>query len=107
MTYLIRVITLLTCIGCSTLTLANDSYHYECLLGQTKRIIKIDYLQREAALPCQVHYTKDGNDSLLWSAQYEQDFCEKKAEELKDTLTKAGWSCTRISQPAKSIGHES
>ncbi|MDB2384392.1 hypothetical protein N9V90_00910 [Endozoicomonas sp.] len=96
MTYSGRVVALLALIGCAFLAQANDSYRYACHLEKERRIIEVDYLKRESAVPCEVKYTKHGKEETLWTATYQAGYCEEKAEELVNTLTQAGWVCKKM-----------
>ena len=54
------------------------------------RVIEVVYPQA-TALPCEVHYSKDGATDVLWRASAEAGYCEQKAVEFAEDDTEQGW----------------
>jgi hypothetical protein len=77
--------------------LENQTIH--CQLGDAVRVIEVVYPQG-AELPCEVHYRKDGSDSVLWRASTEAGYCEQKAAEFAEKQRSWGWQCVAMA-PAK------
>lgn len=76
---------------------------YVCSHGDAERIIEVVYLSTDAPVPCEVTYSKEGNQQTLWSAQNEAGYCESKAQELAQKQAGWGWSCTGL-DPKSSAG---
>lgn len=72
---------------------AGEGYTYECKHGQDVRKIDVVYLQREAIVPCEVNYTKDGIQATLWNAAYSEGYCETRAKEFVEKQEGWGWNC--------------
>ena len=87
---------LITLTGFSTSVLAENNFGYMCRYQMDIRLIDVQYKQRDAKLPCEVKYTKEGQQQSLWRANNEEGYCERKAEGLADTLRKAGWACSTV-----------
>ncbi len=79
----------------SAIALASDSYSYQCKHDNDVRTIEVIYLQRESALPCEVNYIKNGVSETLWSARYEQGYCEARAAEFSKRQEEWGWVCEK------------
>ncbi|MGL6159342.1 hypothetical protein [Microbulbifer sp.] len=71
---------------------AADPMSTSCTHGDDVRTIEVVYPQG-AELPCEVHYTKDGETRTLWSASNQAGFCESKAEEFISKQQNWGWQC--------------
>ncbi|MBB3062632.1 hypothetical protein [Microbulbifer rhizosphaerae] len=71
---------------------AADPLSTSCTHGGDVRTIEVVYPQG-AELPCEVHYTKDGETQTLWSASNQAGFCESKAEEFIASQQSWGWQC--------------
>ncbi len=80
----------------SSTLLASD---FTCTSGSSKRVIRIQYEQQYAFVPCQVVYEKEpeGTTETLWQAQNQAGYCEEKAEYLARRLTRFGWICVKTS----------
>jgi hypothetical protein len=76
--------------------LAMDSQTTHCQRGDGVRIIEVVYPQ-DTALPCEVHYTKDGQNSVLWRASNETGYCEEKAAAFAEKQRGWGWQCVLTS----------
>ncbi|WP_273021479.1 hypothetical protein [Rheinheimera sp.] len=68
----------------------NQATH--CQLGDAVRVIEVVYPEG-AELPCEVHYGKDGQSSVLWRASSEVGYCEQKAAEFAEKQRGWGWQC--------------
>lgn len=94
-----RVLTLALLAGsCSALAADNQVTH--CQLGDAVRIIEVAYPQG-TEVPCEVHYTKDGQSSVLWRASNEAGYCEQKAAEFAEKQRSWGWQCVVTAGSAK------
>jgi hypothetical protein len=70
-----------------------------CVRGDDAiRRVEIAVQDPNQNVPCEVVYWKDteqpGVRTVLWNAQTDADFCERKADELVAKLQGGGWSCT-------------
>jgi hypothetical protein len=65
-----------------------------CTSGSVERRVEIRYAGQPGQAPCEVTYTKQGQEQTLWTAQRDVAFCERKADGLVDTLENAGWNCS-------------
>lgn len=66
-----------------------------CTLGEARRSVEVEPAPGGASVPCAVRYTKEsgGHDQVLWRAQSDRLYCEKKAALLIGRLRDAGWAC--------------
>ena len=71
----------------------NQATH--CQLGDAVRVIEVVYPEG-AELPCEVHYGKDGQSSVLWRASSEAGYCEQKAAEFAEKQRGWGWQCVAV-----------
>ena len=71
----------------------NQSIH--CQRNDVVRIIEVLYPQG-TLLPCEVHYGKDGQSSVLWRASSEAGYCEQKAAEFAEKQRGWGWQCVAV-----------
>lgn len=76
----------------------NQTIH--CQLGEAVRVIEVVYPQ-DAALPCEVHYTKDGQRNVLWQASNEAGYCEQQAADFAEKQRGWGWQCVATASAAK------
>ena len=70
---------------------------WTCQNTHLTRNVTVFYPDAPAPLPCKVYYTKTTENALprvLWKAQNQEDYCERKAEELVGRLRSLGWECT-------------
>ena len=75
----------------------NQAMH--CQRADAVRIIEVVYPQG-TALPCEVHYTKDGQTSVLWRASNEAGYCEQKAADFTQRQRDWGWQCVATAAAA-------
>lgn len=68
----------------------NQAMH--CQRADAVRVIEVVYPQG-TELPCEVHYTKDGQTSVLWRAGNEAGYCEQKAADFTQRQRDWGWQC--------------
>jgi hypothetical protein len=53
----------------------------------------------ESPAPCSVVYDKSAEGAgsqVLWSASFDGEYCDAKANGLAEKLTGLGWSCTQF-----------
>lgn len=79
----------------STNLLAVENQLNICTRGEEFRAVEINYLTREK-VPCEVNYTRNSVDRILWKAQYNEGYCEEKAAKFVNKLRDSGWSCRSI-----------
>lgn len=84
----------------SSAALAADNQITHCQRGDAVRIIEVAYPQG-SELPCEVHYTKDGQDTVLWRASNEAGYCEQKAAEFAEKQRSWGWQCVVTASSAQ------
>ena len=77
----------------SVAAVAGQTHITHCQLGDAVRVIQVVYPEG-GELPCEVHYQRDGEKSVLWSARNEAGYCEKKAAEFVEKQRNWGWQCT-------------
>lgn len=75
----------------------NQATH--CQLGDAVRVIEVVYPEG-TELPCEVHYGRDGQSSVLWRASSEAGYCEQKAAEFAEKQRGWGWQCVAVSPAA-------
>jgi hypothetical protein len=101
----------LTCLSALTVFCmgAAHSVEYQCAHDMVIRSVAVKYEERGHQVPCEVIYSKPPHiPKVLWRAQAQVDFCERRAEELVRTLERSGWSCEEIQDPAAiNAGQES
>lgn len=73
---------------------AAENQTTQCQLGDSVRVIEVVY-PSGTAVPCEVHYGKDGQSSVLWRASSETGYCEQKAAEFTEKQRGWGWQCER------------
>ncbi len=78
------------------LAAAQDADKYQCSYADMQRRVEI-YHEPGVNVPCEVHYYKDsempGERQVLWSAQSESGYCERKTSEFITQLEAWGWDC--------------
>ena len=85
------------------LAAAQDADKYQCSQAGLERRVEI-YHEPGVDVPCEVHYYKDtempGERQVLWSAQSESGYCERKTTEFIAKLEAWGWDCGQAAAPA-------
>ncbi|MCH7503997.1 MAG: hypothetical protein IIA10_11690 [Proteobacteria bacterium] len=80
------------------LAAAQDANKFQCSYADMQRRVEI-YHEPGVNVPCEVHYYKDsempGERQVLWSAQSESGYCERKASEFIAKLEGWGWDCSQ------------
>lgn len=62
----------------------------------TARHIDVEVANLETGLPCKVVDRRDAaSRNVLWRAEFDADFCRRKAEETRLVLENKGWACQR------------
>ncbi len=57
--------------------------------------VEIETDDQERNLPCRVVFWPDEKTrNVLWRAQFEEGFCDRKAEETRNVLNAKGWACS-------------
>lgn len=75
---------------------AQDAGKYQCSYGDLLRRVEIAH-EPGVEVPCSVHYYKDtempGEQQVLWSADSDASYCQRKATEFVAKLEGWGWNC--------------
>ncbi len=72
-----------------------------CTRDNELRAIEIFYLTQDR-VPCEVNYTKNRINKILWKAWSSEGFCEAKADELINKHKDWGWNCRSVlSEPVQ------
>lgn len=88
----VSVVAVLLAVECWAENGSSSDDHVVCTGGGATREIAIrhDSSDRDA---CRVEYTKDGATSTVWSARHDRMYCSRNAEQLRQKLVAAGFSC--------------
>lgn len=70
-----------------------------CKMGKMERKIEVATTNADKKVPCEVKYTRDGEEKTLYNAQVDATYCDTKAEELIAKLTNQGWQCDPTTTP--------
>lgn len=89
-----KIIFSLTAILCSVSAMAADNIKYSCTLNGAERLIEVVYPTAGEQLPCEVHYTKEGQTEVLWTYNSEVDKCEVQAASFAQKQATWGWQCS-------------
>ena len=71
-----------------------------CKMGKMERKVEVATTDAEKKVPCEVKYTRDGQEKTLYNAQVDASYCDQKAEELVAKLTGQGWQCDSAAAPS-------
>lgn len=64
-----------------------------CHSNDIRHVIQVVYPQGWD-VPCEVHFQTPGEmDRVIWKADTQVGFCERKAQEIIDRRTNNGWKC--------------
>ncbi len=84
------------------LVLGQGVVKHQCTYGSLERHVEVFY-ETADAVPCEVHYRKvtevPGERLVLWRANNEAGFCERKTSEFIAKLQDAGWNCGEANRP--------
>lgn len=94
---------LLLTLGASALVQAET---YQCTNGGMERTISVVYQTPGQPVPCEVHYTKDGNVQTLWRADNEAGYCENQAQAFADKQSGWGWACSLVGGESPAAGEQ-
>jgi hypothetical protein len=88
----------------------DSSQSFICQQADTIREVAVNY-PTQSPVPCEVTYSKEGIEQILWTAQHEENYCESQAQQLMMTLEDSGWSCSQgndavVSSPAAEYADE-
>lgn len=72
---------------------AEESAVTTCTKEAQTRRIEVRYPQAENSPICEVLYSKNGSSKVLWNAQNDISFCERKAAEFVAKQNSWGWQC--------------
>lgn len=64
-----------------------------CKMGKQERKVEVVTTDAAKKVPCEVKYTRDGQEKTIYNAQNDAAFCDKKAEEFVAKLTSQGFQC--------------
>ncbi len=84
-------------------TFAIAGEDYVCDYDGEKRLISIAYTSDQQSVPCEVRYDKGQGVEILWSANSEVGYCEKKASEFIAKQESWGWTCDKFEQPMQEV----
>lgn len=78
------------------MALGQGAVTYQCSFENLQRRIQI-LSEPGVSVPCEVHYYKDsempGQKQVLWTANSEEGYCERKTDEFVAKLREWGWQC--------------
>ena len=83
-------LTSLTLLASSAMAIENSKT--VCTHDAETRVIEVVY-RGEAAVPCEVQYTKSTGTQTLWNAQNAEGYCEEKAQAFVEKQQGWGWDC--------------
>ena len=72
--------------------LAGQPQTTQCTSGDSVRLIEVVYPEG-GELPCEVRYTRDGEQQVLWRARNEVGYCAQKAAEFIERQRGWGYQC--------------
>ena len=90
--------TLFTLLLLAAPAMAKTNLMTECRYGEQLRVIEVVY-SSEAAVPCEVTYTKETGTEVLWRAYNQEGYCEEKASSLVSKQQEWGWQCQEVNTP--------
>ena len=65
-----------------------------CRSNDVKHIVQVVYPQGWD-VPCEVRFQTPGEDDrVIWKAETQVGFCERKAQEIIERRINSGWDCT-------------
>lgn len=64
-----------------------------CLYAGQGRVIEVLYPNDENRPACEVVYSKNNASQVLWSAQNDISYCQRKAKEFIAKQESWGWRC--------------
>lgn len=77
--------------------LAGQPQTTQCTRGDSVRLIEVVYPDG-GELPCEVRYTREGEQQVLWRARNEAGYCEQKAADFVAKQRGWGYQCTLLTQ---------
>ncbi|GAB4524368.1 MAG: hypothetical protein Tsb0010_08300 [Parvularculaceae bacterium] len=78
-----------------------QTVQYACVSGSTTRAVELSVPGRDGRA-CEVVYRKPQEgvmEQVLWSANFDAEYCAPKAEGLVERLRGLGWDCAQIETP--------
>lgn len=84
--------------GMTMMSSANAG-EYQCRIFDSALRIAVEVKKEGHTLPCEV-ISEDDRDGrvILFSAQYDRDYCPKRLEDKRTQLEESGWVCNRTSE---------
>ena len=80
--------------GCGLVPSLPDGQAAKSYSPVQSRYIEIEVDNLQTGLPCSVIDRRDADtQAVLWRAEFERDFCRRKAEETRSILEGRGWTC--------------
>lgn len=82
---------------------------YACVSGSTTRAVELSVPGRDGRA-CEVVYRKPQEgviEQVLWSANFDAEYCAPKAEEMVAQLRGNGWDCALVDTPAAAAPRDS
>ena len=73
-----------------------------CYSGDIRHVIQVVH-PYGWELPCEVHFTTPEESRVVWRAESDAGFCERKAQEIIDRRNEQQWQCREekiINSPA-------
>ncbi|MEE2024262.1 MULTISPECIES: hypothetical protein [Alkalimonas] len=77
--------------------LAGQPQTTQCTRGDSVRLIEVVYPEG-GELPCEVHYSREGEQQVLWRARNEAGYCAQKAADFIERQRGWGYQCTLLTQ---------
>ncbi|MEM7043032.1 MAG: hypothetical protein AAF543_09500 [Pseudomonadota bacterium] len=75
-----------------------SAVEFQCRKLDSSLRIAVEVKKAGHTLPCEVVAEDDrGDRAVLYSAQYDRDYCPSRIEKTKDELEQEGWSCQQTS----------
>lgn len=86
------------------LSVSADAKDFTCRDALDKVRIRIEVDDQQTGLPCRVLFESSPTDrQVLWRAQRDAGFCERKMQNLLTWFTKEGWRCSPRSAPPRGV----
>lgn len=77
--------------------LAGQPQTTQCTRGDSVRLIEVVYPEG-GELPCEVRYSREGEQQVLWRARNEAGYCAEKAAHFVEKQRGWGYQCTLLPQ---------
>lgn len=84
---------------------SSNGFSTTCKMGSVERKVEIVTTDATKKVPCEVKYTKDGEEKVLWNATTDASYCETKASEFVAKLSSLGWQCDSATETQEPSSH--